>query len=111
MTDVKQREVLIQNACFCLQPERIEPPDPSKPAYDIRADVWALGISLVSRVLYTNRRLSLGISLISRRMTSKPMSDKSLVRLTLYPSQLAHSAVLDKSQAMSAHLPTLICFW
>jgi len=30
-----------------LQPERIEPPDPSHPAYDIRADVWSLGITLV----------------------------------------------------------------
>lgn len=29
------------------QPERIDPPDPSKPSYDIRADVWSLGISLV----------------------------------------------------------------
>ncbi|KTG05631.1 hypothetical protein cypCar_00007737 [Cyprinus carpio] len=28
-------------------PERIDPPDPSKPDYDIRADVWSLGISLV----------------------------------------------------------------
>lgn len=32
-----------------LQPERIDPPDPTKPDYDIRADVWSLGISLVSR--------------------------------------------------------------
>jgi len=31
---------------FC-QPERIDPPDPSKPDYDIRADVWSLGITLV----------------------------------------------------------------
>lgn len=31
-----------------LQPERIDPPDPTKPDYDIRADVWSLGISLVS---------------------------------------------------------------
>lgn len=31
-----------------LQPERIDPPDPSKPDYDIRADVWSLGLSLVS---------------------------------------------------------------
>lgn len=30
------------------QPERIDPPDPTKPDYDIRADVWSLGISLVS---------------------------------------------------------------
>ena len=30
-----------------FQPERIEPPDPSKPDYDIRADVWSLGITLV----------------------------------------------------------------
>ncbi|XP_059153527.1 dual specificity mitogen-activated protein kinase kinase 7-like [Physella acuta] len=30
-----------------MAPERIEPPDPNKPDYDIRADVWSLGISLV----------------------------------------------------------------
>lgn len=30
-----------------LQPERIDPPDPTKPDYDIRADVWSLGITLV----------------------------------------------------------------
>ncbi|CAG0900648.1 unnamed protein product [Darwinula stevensoni] len=30
-----------------MAPERIEPPDPSKPDYDIRADVWSLGITLV----------------------------------------------------------------
>lgn len=30
-----------------FQPERIDPPDPSNPGYDIRADVWSLGISLV----------------------------------------------------------------
>lgn len=29
------------------QPERIDPPDPTKPDYDIRADVWSLGITLV----------------------------------------------------------------
>lgn len=34
--------------CFCFhQPERIDPPDPTKPDYDIRADVWSLGITLV----------------------------------------------------------------
>lgn len=30
-----------------MAPERIDPPDPLKPDYDIRADVWSLGISLV----------------------------------------------------------------
>lgn len=35
------------NQYFYLQPERIEPPDPSHPDYDIRADVWSLGITLV----------------------------------------------------------------
>ncbi|XP_067144462.1 dual specificity mitogen-activated protein kinase kinase 7 [Centruroides vittatus] len=30
-----------------MAPERIDPPDPSQPDYDIRADVWSLGISLV----------------------------------------------------------------
>lgn len=30
-----------------MAPERIEPPDPKNPSYDIRADVWSLGITLV----------------------------------------------------------------
>ncbi|XP_023713863.1 dual specificity mitogen-activated protein kinase kinase 7 isoform X2 [Cryptotermes secundus] len=30
-----------------MAPERIDPPDPLKPDYDIRADVWSLGITLV----------------------------------------------------------------
>ncbi|XP_077986899.1 dual specificity mitogen-activated protein kinase kinase 7-like [Glandiceps talaboti] len=30
-----------------MAPERIDPPDPTQPGYDIRADVWSLGISLV----------------------------------------------------------------
>lgn len=30
-----------------MAPERIDPPDPENPDYDVRADVWSLGISLV----------------------------------------------------------------
>lgn len=30
-----------------MAPERIQPPDPTKPDYDIRADVWSLGVTLV----------------------------------------------------------------
>jgi len=30
-----------------MAPERVEPPDPLHPDYDVRADVWSLGISLV----------------------------------------------------------------
>jgi len=30
-----------------MAPERIDPPNPNKPDYDIRADVWSLGITLV----------------------------------------------------------------
>lgn len=43
----------MNNTCWHLflslfhQPERIDPPDPLKPDYDIRADVWSLGITLV----------------------------------------------------------------
>lgn len=31
-----------------MSPERIDPLDPQRPDYDIRSDVWSLGISLVS---------------------------------------------------------------
>ena len=34
-----------------MAPERIDPPDPTKPDYDVRADVWSLGISLVSQMI------------------------------------------------------------
>ncbi|XP_072015628.1 dual specificity mitogen-activated protein kinase kinase 7-like isoform X2 [Amphiura filiformis] len=30
-----------------MAPERIDPPDPDNPDYDVRADVWSLGLSLV----------------------------------------------------------------
>jgi len=33
-----------------MAPERIDPPNPNKPDYDIRADVWSLGITLVELV-------------------------------------------------------------
>lgn len=29
------------------QPERIQPDDPVSPTYDVRADIWSLGITLV----------------------------------------------------------------
>ena len=39
---------LLLNCTLChWQPERIDPPDPRRPDYDIRADVWSLGLSLV----------------------------------------------------------------
>jgi len=34
-----------------MSPERIEPSDPTRPDYDIRADIWSLGITLVSYLL------------------------------------------------------------
>ncbi len=30
-----------------IAPERIDPADPTNPVYDIRADIWSLGITLV----------------------------------------------------------------
>jgi len=37
-----------------MSPERIEPSDPTRPDYDIRADIWSLGITLVSLVYGQN---------------------------------------------------------
>jgi serine/threonine protein kinase len=34
-----------------MSPERINPSISGKPDYDIRADVWSLGVSLVSRII------------------------------------------------------------
>ena len=34
-----------------MAPERIQPLDPQKPDYDIRADVWSLGVTLVGLLL------------------------------------------------------------
>ena len=34
-----------------MAPERIQPLDPQKPDYDIRADVWSLGVTLVCHLL------------------------------------------------------------
>lgn len=38
-----------------LSPERIEPVDPDFPVYDVRADVWSLGITLVIILDYSKR--------------------------------------------------------
>ena len=38
---------LVEPMTFLQQPERIDPPDPMNPDYDVRADVWSLGITLV----------------------------------------------------------------
>lgn len=35
-----------------MSPERIEPSDPSRPDYDIRADIWSLGITLVMNISF-----------------------------------------------------------
>jgi len=39
----------IDGCAVFFQPERIDPPDPMNPDYDVRADVWSLGITLVSQ--------------------------------------------------------------
>jgi len=36
-----------------FQPERIDPPDPMNPDYDVRADVWSLGITLVNNTSFS----------------------------------------------------------
>ena len=45
-----------------MSPERIEPSDPTRPDYDIRADNWSLGITLVS---LTNHPCLLGWPIVN----------------------------------------------
>ena len=45
---VSQAKTRSAGCAAYMAPERIDPPDPTKPDYDVRADVWSLGISLVS---------------------------------------------------------------
>nr|XP_033780013.1 dual specificity mitogen-activated protein kinase kinase 7 isoform X1 [Geotrypetes seraphini] len=54
-----------------MAPERIDPPDPTKPDYDIRADVWSLGISLVRPVFWL-RHVNSSFSLCSSNLSPPP---------------------------------------
>jgi len=38
---------------FVLQPERIKP-DQDNPGYNVKSDVWSLGITLVTAVMLSN---------------------------------------------------------
>ncbi|XP_037083486.1 LOW QUALITY PROTEIN: dual specificity mitogen-activated protein kinase kinase 7-like [Pollicipes pollicipes] len=46
LVDSKAKTRTAGSAAY-MAPERIEPPNPDRPDYDIRADVWSLGITLV----------------------------------------------------------------
>lgn len=63
------------------QPERIDPPDPTKPDYDIRADVWSLGISLVSHCPHTGPRLSPGVTKLAPTHPSVPSCHRTVTKL------------------------------
>ncbi|XP_076654194.1 uncharacterized protein LOC143359809 [Halictus rubicundus] len=59
-----------------MAPERIDPPDPTKPDYDIRADVWSLGITLVELAtgVFPYRDCKTDFEVLSRVVQDDPPS-------------------------------------
>lgn len=59
-----------------MAPERIDPPDPTKPDYDIRADVWSLGISMVELATgqFPYKDCKTDFEVLSRVLQEKPPS-------------------------------------
>ena len=59
----------------------MEPPDPLHPDYDVRADVWSMGISLVSNLIF---------SLLEGDLSSQPCrSIHQSISPSLYDSETA----------------------
>ncbi|EDO43384.1 predicted protein [Nematostella vectensis] len=59
-----------------MAPERIDPPDPMNPNYDVRADVWSLGISLVELATgeFPYRNCTTEFEVLTRVMGEDPPS-------------------------------------
>ncbi|XP_020620006.1 dual specificity mitogen-activated protein kinase kinase 7-like [Orbicella faveolata] len=57
-----------------MAPERIDPPDPMNPDYDVRADVWSLGITLVELATgeFPYRNCTTEFEVLSRVMNEEP---------------------------------------
>ncbi|XP_014206927.1 dual specificity mitogen-activated protein kinase kinase 7 isoform X2 [Copidosoma floridanum] len=117
-----------------MAPERIDPPDPTKPDYDIRADVWSLGITLVELAtgVFPYRDCKTDFEVLSRVVQDDPPSlpsdalfskefhsfvscclTKNYKQRPKYNKLMEHPFIkkYETQQNSNSSLPTSTCQW